>query len=173
MLTRTVYVHCETVKRPGRRCRHTVADESVLPHRRSPPIATETDESVAPHHAALRRSMLQRQAWTPSVQRRWTHIPTPLQYTREMQTIFSMIIEIKTYNTKVVWNSVVKLLAKGNFKRRLVCDEFDKIRSNRFQTKLKLTPNETRNGWSEWIPLIEVHLFHVGHMLQRSMVVVL
>jgi hypothetical protein len=84
-----------------------------------------------------------------------------------------MIIETKTYNTKVVWNSVVKLLAKGNFKRRLVCDKFDKIRSNRFQIKLKLTPNETRNGWSEWIPLVEVHLFHVGHMVQRSMVVVL
>jgi hypothetical protein len=84
-----------------------------------------------------------------------------------------MIIETKTYNTKVVWNSVVKLPAKGNFKRRLVCDEFDKIWSNQFQTKLKLTPNETRNRWSEWIPLVEVHLFHVGHMLQRSIVVVL
>jgi hypothetical protein len=71
------------------------------------------------------------------------HIRTQLQYTRKMQTIFSMIIETKTYNTEVVWNSVVKLLAKGNFKRRLVCDEFDKIRSNWFQTKLKLTPNET------------------------------
>jgi hypothetical protein len=90
-----------------------------------------------------------------------------------MQTIFSTIIETKTYNTKVVWKSVVKLLAKGNFNRRLVCDEFDKIRSNRFQTKLKLTQNKTRNGWSEWIPLVEVHLFHVGHMLQRSMVMVL
>jgi hypothetical protein len=59
--------------------------------------------------------------------------------------MFSMITE-KTYNMKVVWNSVVKLLAKGNFKRRLVCYEFDKIWSNRFQTKLKLTPNETQNG---------------------------
>jgi hypothetical protein len=84
-----------------------------------------------------------------------------------------MIIETKTYNMKVVWNSVVKLLAKGNFKRLLVCDEFDKTWSNRFQTKLKLTPNETQNGWSEWIPLVEVHLFHVGHMFQRTMVVVL
>jgi hypothetical protein len=89
-----------------------------------------------------------------------------------MQIIFSMIIETKTFNTKVVWNSVVKLLAKENFKRRLVCDEFDKIWLNRFQTKLKLTPNETRNGWSEWIPLVEVYLFYIGHMLQRSMVVV-
>jgi hypothetical protein len=60
-----------------------------------------------------------------------------------------MIIKIKTYNMKVVWNRVVKLLAKGNFKRRLMCDEFDKIWSNQFQTKLKLTPNETRNGLSE------------------------
>jgi hypothetical protein len=83
-----------------------------------------------------------------------------------MQTIFSMIIKTKTYNTKVVWNSAVKLLAKVNFIRRLVCDEFDKIWSNRLQTKLKLTPNETRNGWSEWIPLVEVHLFYVGHMFQ-------
>jgi hypothetical protein len=41
-----------------------------------------------------------------------------------------MIIETKTYNTKVVWNYVVKLLAKENFKWRLVCDEFDKIWSN-------------------------------------------
>jgi hypothetical protein len=84
-----------------------------------------------------------------------------------------MIIETKTYNMKVVWNSVVKLLAKGSFNRRLVCNKFHKIWSNRFQTKLKLIPNKTRNGWSEWILLIEVHLFHVGHMLQRSMVVVL
>jgi hypothetical protein len=76
-----------------------------------------------------------------------------------------MIIEIRTYNTKVVWNIMVKLLAKENFNRRLMCDEFDKIWSNQFQTKLKLTANETRNGWSEWILLVEVHLFHVGHML--------
>jgi hypothetical protein len=33
----------------------------------------------------------------------------------------------KTYNTKVVWNSVVMLLAKGNFKWRTVCDDFDKF----------------------------------------------
>jgi hypothetical protein len=161
------------MKRLGRRRRDAVAGESVPPRRRSPPIATETDESIALHHAAHRRYMLQRQAWTPSVQRGWTHVHTPLQYIREMQTIFSMIIETKTYNTKVVWNSVVKLLAKGNFKRRLVCDEFDKIWSNWFQTKLKLTPNETRNGWSKWISLVEVHLFYVGHMFQRSMVVVI
>jgi hypothetical protein len=162
-----------TVKRPGWRRRDAVAGESIPPRRRSSPLATKTDESVAPHHATQRWSMLQRRAWTPTVQRGWTHILTPLQYTREMQTIFSMIIKTKTYNIKVVWNSVVKLLANENFNRRLVCDEFDKIRSNQFQTKLKLTPNETRNGWSEWIPLVEVHLFHVEHMLQRSMVVVL
>jgi hypothetical protein len=158
---------------PGWRHRDTVAGESVPPHRCSPPIATEADESVTPHRAAFWRSILQRQAWTPSFQRGWTHICTPLEYTREIQTIFSMIIKTKTYNMKVVWNSVVKLLGKGNFKRRLVCDEFDKIRSNRFQTKLKLTPNKTRNGWSEWISLVEVHHFHIEHMLQRSMVVVL
>jgi hypothetical protein len=80
--------------------------------------------------------------------------------------MFSMIIEIKTYNIKVVWNRVVKLLAKGNFKRRLMCDEFDKIWLNQFQTKLKLTSNETRNGLSEWIHLVEVHLFYVGQMFQ-------
>jgi hypothetical protein len=161
------------VKRPGRRRRDAIAGESVPPRRRSPLLATKTDKSVAPHRAAYRWSMLQRQAWTPIVQRGWTHICTPLQYTREMQTIFSMIIKTKTYNTKVVWNSVVKLLAKGNFKRRLVCDKFDKIQSNQFQTKFKLTPNETRNRWPEWIPLVEVHLFHVGHMFQRFIVVVL
>jgi hypothetical protein len=44
---------------------------------------------------------------------------------------------------KVVWNSVVKLLAKENFKRQLMCKEFDKIQSNLFQTKLKLTTNKT------------------------------
>jgi hypothetical protein len=43
-----------------------------------------------------------------------------------------MIIETKTYNTKIVWTSVVKLLAKENFNRRLMCDKFDKIRLNRF-----------------------------------------
>jgi hypothetical protein len=46
---------------------------------------------------------------------------------------------------KVVWNSVVKLLTKINFKRRTMCDELNKIRSNRFKTKLKATPNETQN----------------------------
>jgi hypothetical protein len=61
-----------------------------------------------------------------------------------MQTIFSMIIKIKTYNTKIVWNSVVKLLAKENFKRWLVCDEFDTIRSNRFQTKAYTKRNSKR-----------------------------
>jgi hypothetical protein len=77
-----------------------------------------------------------------------------------------MIIKTKTYNTKVVWNNVVKLLAKGNINRQPMYDEFDKIWSNWFQTKLKLTPNETQNGWSEWIPFVKVHLFHVGHMFQ-------
>jgi hypothetical protein len=47
---------------------------------------------------------------------------------------------------KVVWNSVVKLLAKGNFERWTMCDKFDKIWSNQFETKLKVTPNETQNG---------------------------
>jgi hypothetical protein len=69
------------------------------------------------------------------------------QYRREMKTNFSMTIEQKTYNTKVVWNSVARLLPKGNFKRRTVCDKFDKNWSNRFQTKLKVTPNKTRNGY--------------------------
>jgi hypothetical protein len=50
---------------------------------------------------------------------------TPLQYIIEMETNFPMTT--KTYNMKVVWNSVVRLLAKGNFKRWTVCDEFDKI----------------------------------------------
>jgi hypothetical protein len=49
-----------------------------------------------------------------------------------------MIIKPKTYNTKVVWNSVVKLLDKENFKWRLMCDKFEKNQSNRFQTKLSL-----------------------------------
>jgi hypothetical protein len=79
----------------GRRRRDAVADESVPPRRRSPLLATETDEFVAPHHAAHRWSMLYWRAWTPTVQRGWTHIRTPLQYTREMQTIFCMIIEKK------------------------------------------------------------------------------
>jgi hypothetical protein len=81
---------------PGWRRRDNVADESVPSRRRSPPIAIETDESrTAPHRTALRWFMLPRQAWTPSVHRGWTHICTPLQYTREMQTMFSMIIETK------------------------------------------------------------------------------
>jgi GTP-binding protein EngB required for normal cell division len=87
-------------------------------------------------------------------------------YKRDADHIFYDHRNKKTYNTEVVWNSVVKLLVKGNFKQRVVCGKFDKIRSNRFQTKLKLTLNETQNGWSERIHLVEVHLFHVGHMFQ-------
>jgi hypothetical protein len=57
-----------------------------------------------------------------------------------------MTIETKkTYNRKVVWNSVARLLTKVNFKRWTVCDEFDKLWSNLFQTKLKVKPNQTRN----------------------------
>jgi hypothetical protein len=62
------------MKMSGWHHRDAVAGESLPPRRRSPPIATETDESVAPHRAALRRSMLQRQAWKHSIQRGWTHI---------------------------------------------------------------------------------------------------
>jgi hypothetical protein len=55
-----------------------------------------------------------------------------LQYIREMHINLSMITETKNYNTRVVWNGAMKLLAKGNFKRRTVCDEFDKIWSEHF-----------------------------------------
>jgi hypothetical protein len=80
--------------------------------------------------------------------------------------MFSIIIKIKNLQHEGCVEQWGELLAKGNFKRWLVCDEFDKIWSNQFQTKLKLTPNETRNGLSEWIHLVEVHIFHVGHMFQ-------
>jgi hypothetical protein len=135
-----------TVKRPGRHRRDPVASEYVPPRRRSPLIATETDESVVLHRAALRRSMLQRQVWTPSVQRGGTHILHHCSIQERYIPCFLWLSKQKTDNTKVVWNSVVKLLAKGKFKRQLVCDEFNKIWSNRFQIKLKLTPNETQNG---------------------------
>jgi hypothetical protein len=40
-----------TMKRPGQRHSDTEAGESVLPRRRSPPVATETNESFAPRRA--------------------------------------------------------------------------------------------------------------------------
>jgi hypothetical protein len=71
---------------------------------------------------------------------------TLLHYTGEMETNFPMTTERKkTYNAKVVWSSVVRLHAKGNFKWRTACDEF-KIWLNHFQTQLKVTPNKTRDG---------------------------
>jgi hypothetical protein len=66
---------------------------------------------------------------------------------------------------------MAKLLAKGNFKRLTVCDEFNKIQSNRSQIKLKVTPNETWNWYSKLIHLVEVHLFYVEHMFKQIMVV--
>jgi hypothetical protein len=162
-----------TVKRTGRCHRDAVAGESVPPRRHSPPIATKTDESVAPHCAALRRSMLQRQAWTLQSREDEHTYAHYCSIQERCRPYFLWLSKQKTYNMKVVWNSMVKLLSKENSKRRLVCDEFDQIWSNWFQTKLKLTPNETRNGWLEWIHLIEVHLFHVEHIFQRSMVVIL
>jgi hypothetical protein len=59
---------------------------------------------------------------------------------------FIWSLKQKTYNMKVVWNCVMKLLTKEKFKRLLVCYKFDKIWSNRFQMKLKITSNKTRNG---------------------------
>jgi hypothetical protein len=114
MLTRTVYVHCEEAGptplwRRSRWVCPAVSTLTAVSHQnrrvyRAAPCRTPTIYATT-----------KRRAWTPTVQRGWTHIGTPLHYIREMQTIFSMIIETKTYNTKVVWNSVVKLLAKENF----------------------------------------------------------
>jgi hypothetical protein len=114
MLTRTVYGHYEDVglTPPWRRSRRVSPAASALSadsHRnrwvcRAAPCRTPTIYATA-------TSMK-----TFSPKRINTHT-TPLQYTREIQIIFSMIIETKTYNMKVVWDSVVKLLAKWNFKR--------------------------------------------------------
>jgi hypothetical protein len=85
---------------------------------------------------------------TFSSQRMTTHRYTLLVYIREMQTNFLWLLKQKTYNTKVVWNGVVKLLAKANFKRWNVCDEFDKIWLKYFQTwtrNWRFTPNKTQN----------------------------
>jgi hypothetical protein len=56
-----------------------------------------------------------------------THMYTIAVYKRDADHVFYDHRNKKTYNTKVVWNSVVKLLAIENFKRRLMCDKFDKI----------------------------------------------
>jgi hypothetical protein len=45
-----------------------------------------------------------------------THTYTIAVYKRDADHIFYDHRNKRTYNTKVVWNSVVKLLAKGNFK---------------------------------------------------------
>jgi hypothetical protein len=44
-----------------------------------------------------------------------------------MKTNFSMITETKNLQHEVVWNDMARLLTKGNFKRRTMCDDFDKI----------------------------------------------
>jgi hypothetical protein len=50
-----------------------------------------------------------------------------------MEMDLSMTTKTKTYNTKVVENDALKLLIKGNFKRRTMCDEFDKFVQNAFK----------------------------------------
>jgi hypothetical protein len=165
MLTRTVYGHCEKAgPTPPWRCSRRVCPAASV-------FTADSHRNRRVCHAAL--------CCTPTIYATMTIMNTfsPERMNTHTYTIavyyFLWSSKQKTYKMKVVWNSVVKLLAKGNFKRRLVCDEFYKMRSNRLQTKLKLTPNKTRNGLSEWIHLVKVHLFHVGHMFQRSMVVVL
>jgi hypothetical protein len=171
MLTRTVYGHCEEAGPTPPWCRSW----RVCPAASALTADSHRNRRVC--RAAPRRTptiyATTSSMNTFSQERINTHTYIIVVYKRNADYIFYDHRNKKTYKTKVVWNSVVKLLAKGNFKWRLVCDEFDKIRSNQFQTKLKLTPNKTRNGWSEWIPLVEMHLFHIGNMFQRSMVVIL
>jgi hypothetical protein len=68
---------------------------------------------------------------TFSPKRMNTHTYTIAVYKRDADHIFYDRRK-KIYNMKVLWNSVVKLLDKGNFRRWLVCDEFDEICSNMF-----------------------------------------
>jgi hypothetical protein len=172
MLTRTSYGHCEEVgPAPPWRCSRRVCPATSA-------LTTDSHRNRRFYHVAPCRTPTIYATATSintfSLKRINTHIYIHHCSIQERcRLYFLWSSKQKTYNTKVVWNSVVKLLGKENFKRRLVCDEFDKIWSNRFQTKLKLTPNETRNGWSVWIYLVEVHLFHVGHMFQWSIVVIL
>jgi hypothetical protein len=45
------------------------------------------------------------------------------------------------------------------------------IRSKRFQTKLKMYTKRNQNWYSEWIHLVDVHLFCVEHTIKRTMVI--
>jgi hypothetical protein len=86
-----------------------------------------------------------------------------LQYIRERwRSILLWPPKQKNYNTKVVWNSVPRLLTKENFKRQTVCDKFNKIWSNCFQTKLKVTSNKTRNGFIRRLRTSWLLLAHGG-----------
>jgi hypothetical protein len=139
MLIRIVYGHCEETgpTPPWRRSRRVCPAASALTadsHRNwrvcgATPRYTPTIYATT---TSMNTFSLERMN-THSIQERYI-------------SCFLWSSKQKTYNTKVVWNSVVKLLVKENFKQRLECDKFDKIWLNRFQTKLKLTPNETRNG---------------------------
>jgi hypothetical protein len=44
-----------------------------------------------------------------------------------------------------MWNNALKLFVKGNFKRWIMCDEFDKFGQNSFKWNLRFTPNKTQN----------------------------
>jgi hypothetical protein len=79
----------------------------------------------------------------------------------------------KPYNTKVVRNEEVHLLLKVNFKRLSVCNEFSKIHWKVKTQNLQFTAYKTRNRLSEWIHIIDAHLFHVQLVLVRSMVVLI
>ena len=79
----------------------------------------------------------------------------------------------KSYNTKVVGNTEINLLVKGNFKRSTECDNLKKIVKN-IQTSvqnLEDTAHETRNRAWEWNLLIDLHIFRVQLFSNRILVV--
>jgi hypothetical protein len=79
---------------------------------------------------------------------------------------------------RIVRNSEVNLVLKGNFKRSTVCGEFGKkslkksLREHEIYN-LRLMKFETQNRLSKWINIIDTHIFHVHLICTQSMIVVI
>jgi hypothetical protein len=170
MLTRTLYGHCEDVglTPPWRRSRRFCPAASVLTvdsHRnrrvcRAAPRRTPTIYAIA-------TSMN-----TFSPQRMNTHTYTIAVYKRDTDYVFYNHRN-KKLTTQKLCGTVGWATRQRKFK---MAARLRRIWQNSVKSvlnEMKLTPNETWNGLLEWIHLVEMHLFHVGHIFQRSMVVVI
>jgi hypothetical protein len=80
---------------------------------------------------------------------------------------------------RIVRNSEVNLVLKGNFKRSTVCGEFRIFfdffifKREREVYNLRLMKFETQNRLSKWINIIDTHIFHVHLICTQSMIVVI